>query len=67
MKAKELLRFLKEVEEFSPEYLEKEVGVLDFEKRYDLEVSYVKYDNEDRKLKDKEGVNLFLRRSNVEF
>lgn len=67
MKAKELLRFLREVEEFSPEYLEKEVSVLDFEKRYDLEVSYVKYDDEDRKLKDKEGVNLFLRRSNAQF
>lgn len=67
MKAKELLRFLREVEEFSPEYLEEEVSVLDFEKRYDLEVSYVKYDNEDRKLKDKEGVNLFLRRTNAQF
>lgn len=67
MKTKELLQFLKDVEKLHPEFLESEINVFDFNKKYELDLSYYNTDDNSKINLENKGVNLFLRRSNVEF
>lgn len=67
MKTKELLQFLKDVEKLHPEFLESEINVFDFTKKYELDLSYYNTNDNSKINLENKGVNLFLRRPNVEF
>lgn len=67
MKTKELLQFLKDVEKLHPEFLESEINVFDFTKKYELDLSYYNTDDNKKINLENKGINLVLRRSNVEF